>query len=57
MTDEQEELKAQKRYEKQVKKFRAALSSGKTSIARDLVEEYDWPTDMLADELSDWFWA
>ncbi len=53
-TTEAEEAKAEAKYRKERYQFRAALSAGKRTIALQLVNDFDWPSDMIADELVDW---
>ncbi len=49
-----EEKKAEAEYQRQVRAFREALSKDDRCRALELIDEFDWPTDMIADELIDW---
>lgn len=49
-----EQAKADIMYQEQRNKFRSALNIGNRKLAFQLSNEYNWPSDMVADELMDW---
>ena len=53
--NDSEQKKADQRYKSEVNQFRAALSANNRKLARELVDEFDWSTDAISDELNDWF--
>jgi hypothetical protein len=52
--DQIEQERADKRYEEQVAAFRKALNAGDKQVAYQLARSYNWPTDMITDEVMDW---
>lgn len=56
MEDLQEEVKAARQYAIQKATFRAALDKGKHRQAAALADRYNWPTDMVDDELASWLY-